>query len=303
MRPPPAPALVAWFRRLIPETESGRRLFAVIHAYLLLVAILLLFLGPASVDEILFQVPPDQEEGSRSARPDLRKAAEKSFWRQRLQEGSTDEQLVFLLMDQCRHDQDQLDNLERVLAGGMSPDTIGAGGERPLTILASNCDCPSQAVLAKILMAHGADVEAAGTSGRRPLHWAAIRQHWDLMAFLLRNGADVNAEDADHQTALLYATYWGNLRAVRFLIEAGADPNHWTWSGFSIPLPLGRNSYTDCRSEGNVKRYATRNGSPMNAYDIAFLLGHRDCWEYLKEQGAEDRTHGIRSGGEVRPPF
>lgn len=73
-----------------------------------------------------------------------------------------------------------------------------------------------------------------------PLHWAAYRNHDEVVAVLLRSGADASAVDWFGRTALDVAftgpSYDTRLATVRALLEGGADPNQ----GKSGTTPLHR---------------------------------------------------------------
>jgi len=58
---------------------------------------------------------------------------------------------------------------------------------------------------------------------RTPLLWAADSGNAELVALLLAAGADVNAADEDGGTALLHAALCGHELAARALLHAGAD--------------------------------------------------------------------------------
>jgi CubicO group peptidase (beta-lactamase class C family) len=73
----------------------------------------------------------------------------------------------------------------------------------------------------------GADVDALDTrsshNGRRALNWAAINDHADTIRLLLRHGASINAVNLSGFTALHHAAESGSMDAARALLEAGAD--------------------------------------------------------------------------------
>ena len=60
-------------------------------------------------------------------------------------------------------------------------------------------------------------------SGRTPLLWAADAGDAELVALLLAAGANVNAADEDGGSPLLHAALCGHELAARALLHAGAD--------------------------------------------------------------------------------
>ena len=94
------------------------------------------------------------------------------------------------------------------------------GGYTPLLFAARSGDVAS----ARLLVAAGADVDAAAASGTSPLVVAAHSGHGALAAFLLAAGADPGAADAGYG-ALHAAVLRGDPRLVRVLLAHGADPD------------------------------------------------------------------------------
>ena len=74
----------------------------------------------------------------------------------------------------------------------------------------------------RILLEHGADVNARNKSGATPLLYGAY--NFDKARLLVEKGADVNAKSGGEMTPLLVAvSVHGNSATVRYLIEKGAD--------------------------------------------------------------------------------
>ena len=94
------------------------------------------------------------------------------------------------------------------------------GGYTPLLFAARSGDAAS----ARLLVAAGADVDAAAASGTSPLVVAAHSGHGALAAFLLDAGADPGAADAGY-AALHAAALRGDPDLVRALLAHGADPD------------------------------------------------------------------------------
>ena len=93
------------------------------------------------------------------------------------------------------------------------------GGYTPLLFAARRGDAAS----ARLLVAAGADVDAAAASGTSPLVVAAHSGHGALAAFLSA-GADPGAADAGY-AALHAAVLRGDAPLVRTLLAHGADPD------------------------------------------------------------------------------
>lgn len=80
--------------------------------------------------------------------------------------------------------------------------------------------------VARVLLAHGADVHAVSANAMRvqPLHAAAVRGDATLLKLLLDAGADPDARQAGGWTALHARAARGDAESVRMLLERGADP-------------------------------------------------------------------------------
>lgn len=75
-----------------------------------------------------------------------------------------------------------------------------------------------------ILMKHGADVNQCSENGRTPLMWAAYRNNFRTMDFLLENGADTSIRDKTGLNAFEMATTLVNYECALMLKQrAGMD--------------------------------------------------------------------------------
>lgn len=93
-------------------------------------------------------------------------------------------------------------------------------GETPLHLAAAG----REPALVELLVARGADVNAADGLGRRPLHVAAVSYHKHVFDALLAHGADVHAADGAGDQPLHAAARRFRAGAVAALLAAGADP-------------------------------------------------------------------------------
>ena len=75
----------------------------------------------------------------------------------------------------------------------------------------------------QVLLAMRANVEDRGMKGDcTPLMEAASAGHTDIVRLLIAHGADVNAQSSSGNTPLMYACAGGHEEVVRVLLEAGA---------------------------------------------------------------------------------
>lgn len=80
-----------------------------------------------------------------------------------------------------------------------------------------------QAAIARVLIAHGARVNAAQEeTGFTPLHEAALNGDIEFAKLLLEHGAEVNAKMKDGKTPLTFALKGGQTEMSSFLRERGA---------------------------------------------------------------------------------
>lgn len=74
----------------------------------------------------------------------------------------------------------------------------------------------------RLLIAHGAPVNALQAEGFAPLHSAAQNGSVEIIRDLLAAGAEVNARDAEGKTPLAYALKGDNQEASELLVNHGA---------------------------------------------------------------------------------
>lgn len=87
----------------------------------------------------------------------------------------------------------------------------------------------------ELLLARGADPNLPAINGATPLHFAtAIYGRPDLARILLAHGADVSARDRYGQTPLFDAMLTDELECVELLIEAGTDTDTLNADGVSV---------------------------------------------------------------------
>lgn len=151
--------------------------------------------------------------------------------------------------------------------------------------------------MAKILLAHGATVDAPTNYGETPLHWAAegvngFGKQVDLVEFaevLIAHGADVNrktGEGRSFKTPLNYAAESNNLPVAKLLIARGADVEG---KGSSPLSSAGVNGDFVEMAQLLVENGAEVNRpSPTGWYPLETAAGRGNIkvTEYLLAQGA-----------------
>ena len=84
----------------------------------------------------------------------------------------------------------------------------------------------------KLLVEHGADVNARSNLERTPLLVAAsFPGTVEILQLLLSKGADIHAKDKSGMHALGRAATYADVDVVRFLVEHGCDPNEPGYGG------------------------------------------------------------------------
>jgi ankyrin repeat protein len=107
-----------------------------------------------------------------------------------------------------------------LLEAGADPNARTSGNQEPLIVAAAMQGDP---VIADDLIAHGANVNAAGETGSA-LVWAARQGNLEAVRTLLARGANVNYRAPDGGTALHSTLGDGNdVRIAALLLDNGAD--------------------------------------------------------------------------------
>ena len=85
--------------------------------------------------------------------------------------------------------------------------------------------------MAKLLLDHGAHVDARDPIGGTALHWAAERGNLEMMRLLIDNKAGIDVQNRQGITPLMSAASHAQPGAVRLLIASGADPRKQDYTG------------------------------------------------------------------------
>jgi ankyrin repeat protein len=212
--------------------------------------------------------------------------------------------------------QDRLDLVQALLAGGANVNAKNRYGVTPLDLAATTGDAPvTQALLKagadvkavapetgsimstaartgspeviKLLLSAGADANfAESSSGQTPLMWAAAEGHPDAVNALLAGGAKAGTKAHDQQTALFYAVRRGDIASVGILLAAGADVNTRT----APEKPgNGRGNGGDQKRTGYVAKYSPYGDSMLV---VAIMNNNFDIADLLLNKGADPNASG-----------
>jgi len=116
--------------------------------------------------------------------------------------------------------------VEKLLAAQANPNAASWAGETVLM----RCARTGNLDAVKSLLARGADVRAKETQhAHTALMWAVAAKHPEVARVLLEHGADVNARSSTGFTPLLFAAQQGDMECVRILLPH-ITPNVWNAS-------------------------------------------------------------------------
>jgi len=177
--------------------------------------------------------------------------------------------------------------------------------------------------MARLLIEHGADIEAEDIGGNRPLHLAVALNMPEMVKLLLDLGADINAKARYGRTPIMFSASHKDLRIFEMLVERGANPFdkdyegstllHYAAANRNIPLinrlslpinitnekgetPLhfaawtGDKEVVDLLLEKGAQHIPTTQG--LYPLDYAHLSEQMDLVKHLLEKGAPFSTQG-----------
>ncbi|MES0490291.1 MAG: ankyrin repeat domain-containing protein [Leptospirales bacterium] len=132
------------------------------------------------------------------------------------------------------------DGILRALKKGANVNSkdIKAGdeGETPLLKAAANGDVET----VKLLLEHGADINAIDDRAESALLSASYLGHYELVKFLIENGANIENPGNKGYTPLYVAAYKGYYNIVDLLLQKGANIHVKAKSGYNIVMASWR---------------------------------------------------------------
>ncbi|KAA0153200.1 hypothetical protein FNF29_03388 [Cafeteria roenbergensis] len=142
--------------------------------------------------------------------------------------------------------------------------------------------------VARLLLSHGADIEARDIFGQTPLVLAAKKGHLSIAELLLDAGADVNAKSKADWTALTSCALRGWTDLARLLLAHGADTGAVTSNGWTAITLCGQQGHPAIArlllDSGADVKARSKNG--LTALHLACSRGDLDTTRVLLEKGA-----------------
>jgi len=175
-----------------------------------------------------------------------------------------------------------------------SPDLVNARDRAGATPLHHAAGFGNIATM-KMLLEHGADVNAGNKRKSTPLIWAIHDEA--KVRFLIDHGANVNARVVDGRTPLYQAASMPNaLPVLRLLLEKGADPNAKMLTGMTPLIAAARTSFEAARILIDAKAdVSARNAAGANALMAAASAGRPATVRLLLEKGADPNMRTKRN--------
>ncbi len=146
----------------------------------------------------------------------------------------------------------------------------------------------------ELLLAAGADVDAAVPGDGSALIVAAARGDLAMVRLLIAAGADVDLGVSGDGNPLIAAAGAGELEAVRLLVESGAEVDR--------VVPGDENALITASGRGRLEvvRYLIAQGADVNARVLANPGEYRTPLGYALRNGHRDVAEVLRAAGAVR---
>jgi ankyrin repeat protein len=124
---------------------------------------------------------------------------------------------------------DALDAAKLLIAAGADAQAANRYRVPPLALACTN----GNSAIVELLLTAGADANSTLPGGETALMTASRTGRLDSVAALIDRGADVNARDEKQQTAIMWAAAEGHVNVVDALLRAGAEFRKPLSSGFT----------------------------------------------------------------------
>ncbi|XP_072109601.1 inversin isoform X2 [Mobula birostris] len=140
------------------------------------------------------------------------------------------------------------------------------------------------------LIEGGGRVDLLDQDGHSPLHWAALGGNADVCQILIQNLINPNVQDFAGRTPLQCAAYGGYINCMAVLMENKADPNIQDKQGRTALHWSCNNGYLDAvkllLNYNAFPNHMETNEERFTPLDYALLGEHQEVIQYMLEHGA-----------------
>lgn len=147
-------------------------------------------------------------------------------------------------------------------------------------------------VVKAILVHDTEEVLSADKTGYTALHWAGMRENWDIFKLLLEYGAEVNIVGADGGTPVHWACHHDRPDMIKILLSKGGGvniQNRWGRTPLHAAVRRGCREVAALLLEKGAKPDAVTNEgwTPLH---VAYRSGHKDVIDLLLSKGLSKET-------------
>ncbi|XP_069769680.1 inversin isoform X3 [Narcine bancroftii] len=140
------------------------------------------------------------------------------------------------------------------------------------------------------LIEGGGRVDLIDQDGHSPLHWAALGGNADVCQILIQNQINPNVQDFAGRTPLQCAAYGGYINCMAVLMENKADPNIQDKEGRTALHWSCNNGYLDAvkllLGYNAFPNHMETNEERFTPLDYALLGEHQEVIQFMLEHGA-----------------
>jgi len=133
-------------------------------------------------------------------------------------------------------------------------------------------------------------IDSADNAGYTPLHWALIRQNWEVAEFLIDKGANLNIQGTDGGTPLHCAANHEDIEIIELLLQKGAlkdVKNLWGNTPLCLASQRGCNKTVQFLISKGAD-ISEKSNEGWTALHYAYKCGHKGVQNILIQSGASD---------------